>query len=62
MKDELYPEYYLSWKDAKTRTHLKYTKQKPPATNTSPKNTKKVVYRILFCIVGWSFLKKFIEA
>lgn len=52
MKDELYPEYYLPWKDAKTHTHLKYTKQKPPATNTSSKNTTKVVYRILFCIVG----------
>lgn len=40
MKDKLHPKYYLPWKDAKIHTHLKYTKQKQPATNTFPNNKK----------------------
>lgn len=40
MKNKLHTKYYLPWKDAKTHIHLKYTKQKQPATYTSLNENK----------------------
>ena len=40
MKNESHTNYYLPWKDAKTHIHLKHTKQKKTATNTSPNQNK----------------------
>lgn len=55
MKNELHTNYYLPWKGAKTHIHLKYTKQKHPATNTSPNQTKQYTE---FSLAWWDVLMR----